>query len=286
MDMSQEPKQRSFIDAQNVTVTFYQWPVAQPKAVVQLVHGLGEHARRYDHVAAALNSHGYAVYATDHRGHGQTGVAMRTAGLIKRQGNLGPGGMKAVFADELQLSDLIAAENPGLPLMLVGHSWGSMISQRILDTHSHRYRAVVLTGSTKLWVGMPSAGFNKAWDGQPGANGKEWLSRDASVGAKFIADPLNFPESAMQVFGVVNAFALMGSPKESTRADLPILLQAGSEDPIGGEKGNEALLKGYLAAGVKDVQLMIYHGARHEVFNETNQADVIADTISWLDGEL
>ena len=211
---------------------------------------------------------------------------MRAAGLIKKQGNLGPGGMKAVFADEVRLSELIAAEHSGLPIMLIGHSWGSMITQRILDTQSHRYRAAVLTGSTKLWVGMPSAGFNKKWDKEPGANGKEWLSRDAAVGQKFIADPLNFPESAMQVFGVANSLALMGSPKSTTRVDLPILLQVGSEDPIGGERGNEALLKGYLAAGVKDVQLVVYHGARHEVFNETNQADVIADTISWLDGEL
>ncbi|MFM5904614.1 MAG: alpha/beta fold hydrolase [Micrococcales bacterium] len=284
--MTTTPVQRSFTDAQKVQITFHHWPIEKPKAVVQLVHGLGEHARRYDHVASALNAHGYEVYATDHRGHGQTGVQMRAAGLIKKQGNLGPGGMKAVFADEVQLTQLINAEHPGLAVMLIGHSWGSMIAQRVLDTNSNLYRAVVLTGSTKLWVGMPSAGFNKKWDKEPGANGKEWLSRDKSVGQNFIADPLNFPEAAMQVFGVANSLALMGSPKPSTRDDLPVLLQVGSEDPIGGEKGNEALLKGYLAAGVKDVQLMVYHGARHEVFNETNQHDVIADTITWLDGEL
>ena len=284
--MTALPLVRTFTDIHGVDITFYEWPVSQPKAVVQLVHGLGEHARRYDHVAAALNRAGYSVYASDHRGHGLTGVHMREAGLVKKKGNLGAGGMKAVFTDELELASLIERENPGVRLALIGHSWGSMISQRILDTDSNRYSAVVLSGSTLLLPGiLPSGGFNKKWANEPNATGFEWLSRENEVGKKFATDPLNFPETAMQVFGFPNTLALIGVPKKSINPDLPMLLMAGSEDAIGAERGNQLLLKALLRAGVKDVELVIYHGGRHEMFNETNKADVLSDLVEWLDGE-
>ncbi len=284
--MTALPLKRSFTDSYGIDITFFEWPVANAKAVVQLVHGLGEHARRYDHVAEALNRAGYAVYATDHRGHGQTGVEMRKARQIAHQGNLGKGGMKAVFTDELELTSLIEREMPGSRVVLLGHSWGSMITQRIIDANSHRYAAVVMTGSTLLLPGiLPSGGFNKKWDKTPNATGKEWLSRDASVGAAFVADPLNFPEMAMDVFGVVNVLSLIGVPKKTIRADLPILLMAGSDDAIGGEKGNQMLLKALLRAGVKDVELIVYHEARHEVFNEINREEVLTDLIDWLESE-
>ena len=284
--MTELPLVRTFTDSHGLEITFYEWPVTKPKAAVQLVHGLGEHARRYDHVAEALNRAGYSVYASDHRGHGLTGLHQREGGLTKNKGNLGNGGMKAVFTDELELSSIIEVENPNLPIALIGHSWGSMISQRILDTDSNRYAAVVLSGSTLLIPGiLPSGGFNKKWAKTPSANGFEWLSRDSAVGAAFAKDPLNFPESAMQVFGLGNTLALIGVPKKSIRSDLPMLLIAGGEDAIGAERGNQMLLKALLRAGVQDVELIIYHEGRHEMFNELNQEDVIGDVIAWLDGE-
>jgi len=284
--MTELPLVRTFTDSHGLEITFYEWPVTKPKAAVQLVHGLGEHARRYDHVAEALNRAGYSVYASDHRGHGLTGLRQREGGLTKNKGNLGNGGMKAVFTDELELSSIIEVENPNLPIALIGHSWGSMISQRILDTDSNRYAAVVLSGSTLLIPGiLPSGGFNKKWAKTPNANGFEWLSRDSAVGAAFAQDPLNFPESAMQVFGLGNTLALIGVPKKSIRSDLPMLLIAGGEDAIGAERGNQMLMKALLRAGVQDVELIIYHEGRHEMFNELNQEDVIGDVIAWLDGE-
>jgi pimeloyl-ACP methyl ester carboxylesterase len=98
--MTKLPVVREYTDAQGVTISFYEWPVAKPKAVVQLVHGLGEHAMRYDHVAIALNRAGYSVYADDHRGHGVTGKRMSETGLSKHTGDLGPGGMKATYAHQ------------------------------------------------------------------------------------------------------------------------------------------------------------------------------------------
>ncbi len=290
--MTTLPIVRTFTDSHGVDISFYEWPVANPRAIVQIAHGLGEHARRYDHVAEALNRAGFSVYADDHRGHGVTGVNMRAKGFIKNQGNLGPGGMSATFAAVRQLSQLIREENPNSKLVLIGHSWGSMIAQRILNKFSDEYDLAVLTGSTLLLPGiLPSGGFNKKFEaaakkqGQP-VSGGEWLSRDLEVGKAFRADPLNFDESASQVFGVANALALIGTPSRKMPAALPILLMAGSDDAIGAERGNLMLLKAYKRAGLNDIELVIYDGARHEVFNETNRDEVLADLVEWLNARI
>ncbi|MEN9713715.1 MAG: hypothetical protein RLZZ164_379 [Actinomycetota bacterium] len=282
--MTALPLVRNFTDAQGVEITFYEWPVANPKAAIQLVHGLGEHARRYDHVAAALNRAGYSVYADDHRGHGLTGLGMIEADLTKRLGPLGPGGMKATINDVHQLSELILEENPDLPLVLFGHSLGSMIGQRILNQHCGDYAAAILSGSTLLIPGiLPADGFNKRWAKAPDATGMEWLSSDEYIGRAFIEDPLCFPEPAAKAFGLVNAAGILGVPNKSIDSEFPILLFAGSEDPIGGEKGNKKLLDAFRRVGVNDVTLVIYEGMRHETLNEIGKDGVIDDVVEWLD---
>ena len=285
--MTALPIVRIYTDAQGIDITFYEWPVAKPKGCVQLVHGLGEHARRYDHLAAALNRAGFSVYADDHRGHGATGLRMTAEGTTKKQGNLGKGGMAAVFEGVRQLSHIIVGENPEEPLVLLGHSWGSMIAQRIFNQYSDEYDGLVLSGSSILIPGVtPSSGFNKKWAKTPNSSGYEWLSRDEEVGREFLADPKNFPETAIQVFGITNAAKLMGIPSKQIDSHVPILLMAGSDDPLGGEKGNKRLLDAYRKAGVHDVELVIYHDARHEIFNEINKDEVIADLVAWLDDRL
>jgi alpha-beta hydrolase superfamily lysophospholipase len=290
--MTSLPLIRTLTDSHGVEITFYEWPVAKPKAIVQIAHGLGEHARRYDHVAEALNKAGFGVYADDHRGHGVTGVNMREKGLIKTQGNLGPGGMPATFAAVRQLSHLIRGEHPEAKLILLGHSWGSMIAQRILNKFADEYDMAVMTGSTLLLPGiLPSGGFNKKYEAEAkrksvSISGGEWLSRDLEVGKKFRADPLNFDEGAIGAFGVSNVLALLGVPARRFPHDLPLLLMAGSDDVIGGEKGNVLLLNAYKRIGLTDLELIVYEGARHEVFNETNQDEVIADLVAWLDARI
>jgi alpha-beta hydrolase superfamily lysophospholipase len=285
--MTALPLTRTFTDAQGVEITFYEWPVAEAKAIVQLAHGLGEHARRYDHVAAALNRAGFSVYADDHRGHGLTGANQVARGQIKRQGNLGKGGMSATISQVHELTELIRSENPGQPIFLIGHSWGSMLAQRIVKTHAADYAGVVLSGSTLMLPGVvPSAGFNKKWDKLPDSTGKEWLSRDREVGIKFNADPLIFPETAIDVFGLLGVTKLLGAPSKKLPSHLPVMLIAGSDDPLGGERGNKMLLNAFRKAGVQDVTLIIYPDARHEVFNELNKDEVIADVVEWLNTSL
>lgn len=282
--MTELPIQRSFKDEFGVDIVFYEWPVADPKAIIQITHGLGEHARRYDHMAAVLNRAGFSVYADDHRGHGQTGLGQLEKKQIKKLGNLGPGGMDATYKQVEAFSKLIKAENPGKKLILLGHSWGSFIAQKVINTCSDFYDAVVLSGSALTMPGYLATGdFNKVWKKLPGSTGYEWLSRDVEIQKKFVADPLTFLAAAMQVFGVSNSLKLFGTPSKQVRSDLPILVQVGQADPIGGEYSNKALVKAYRKnAGTNDIELFVYHDARHEIYNELNKDQIIQDLIDWI----
>jgi alpha-beta hydrolase superfamily lysophospholipase len=282
--MTELPIKRSFKDDFGVEIMFYEWPVANPKAIIQIAHGLGEHARRYDHMAAVLNRAGFSVYADDHRGHGQTGVKQLENKQIKKLGNLGPGGMDATYKQVADFSKLIKTENPRKKLILLGHSWGSFIAQKVINNSSDFYDAVVLSGSALTMPGYLATGdFNKVWKKLPGSTGYEWLSRDVDIQKKFVADPLTFLAAAMQVFGVSNSLKLFGTPSKQVRSDLPILVQVGQADPIGGEYSNKALVKAYRKnAGINDIELFVYHDARHEIYNELNKDQVIQDLIDWI----
>jgi alpha-beta hydrolase superfamily lysophospholipase len=282
--MTELPLQRSFHDSLGVEIVFYEWPVADPRAVVQIAHGLGEHARRYDQMAAILNKAGFSVYADDHRGHGQTGLGQIDRKQIKKLGNLGQGGMDATFNQVLEFSKLIKSENPGKPIVFLGHSWGSFIAQKVINKSSDLYDAVVLSGSALTMPGYLATGdFNKVWKKLPGSTGYEWLSRDVEVQKKFVADPLTFLAAAMKVFGVTNSLKLFGTPSKNVRSDLPILVQVGEADPIGGEYSNKALVEGYRKkSGIRDIELFVYHDARHEIYNELNKEDIIQDLINWI----
>ena len=282
--MTELPIKRSFKDDFGVEIMFYEWPVAKPKAVIQIAHGLGEHARRYDAMAATLNKAGFSVYADDHRGHGQTGLRQLENKQIKRLGNLGPGGMAATYKQVADFSKLIKAENPNRPLVLLGHSWGSFIAQKIINKQSDMYDAVILSGSALTMPGYLATGdFNKVWKKLPGSTGYEWLSRDVGIQNRFVEDPLTFLAAAMQVLGVKNALQMFGKPSKDVRNDLPILVQVGEADPIGGEYSNKALVEAYRKnAGIDDIELFVYHDCRHEIYNELNKEAIIDDLVAWI----
>jgi alpha-beta hydrolase superfamily lysophospholipase len=282
--MTDLPIKRSFKDDFGVEIMFYEWPVAEPKAVIQIAHGLGEHVRRYDAMAATLNKAGFSVYADDHRGHGQTGLKQLENKQIKRLGNLGPGGMKATYKQVADFSKLIKAENPNRPLVILGHSWGSFIAQKIINNYSDIYDAVVLSGSALTMPGYLATGdFNKVWKKLPGSTGYEWLSRDVEIQNKFVADPLTFLAAAAQVLGIKNSLEMFGKPSKDVRRDLPILVQVGEADPIGGEYSNKALVEAYRKnAGIEDIELYVYHECRHEIYNELNKDAIIEDLITWV----
>lgn len=271
-----------FTDAQGVVVTYYVWPVDEPIGVVQLLHGLGEYARRYEPLVRHLNDAGFSVYAQDLRGHGQTGLD-QYAGDTTKLGQLGVGGLEATISDIRQLSRIITAENPVVPLVLLGHSWGSLMAQMIINRAAADYDAVVLTGTAYRMPGSMEAGDLNKRHKSLGTTGYEWLSRDEAVAQAFADDPLCFTADVLKLFGVRDGLRLYGRPAKNLARDLPLKIMIGSDDTLGGPKSARRLAKAYRErSGLTDVELTIYDGARHEVFNEINRDEVARDLVAWL----
>ncbi|MHA7984517.1 alpha/beta fold hydrolase [Rathayibacter sp. CAU 1779] len=272
----------SFDDEQGVTVTYYVWKVEHPRAVIELVHGIGEYARRYELLIGVLNESGYSVYAADQRGHGQTGLDQWN-GDVSKLGRLGPGGLRAAVEDIRVLGRLIRDENPGVPLVLLGHSMGSLTAQMLVNHHADDFDALVLTGTAYRTPLQMEAGDLNKHHKHLGTTGHEWLSRDPRVAADFAADPLTFDAKVLKLFGVLDGLRLYGRPARGIR-DLPLLVMIGEEDPLGGPKSVRMLVRAFRRrSGFTDTTLQIYPGARHEVFNETNRDEVMRDLVRWLD---
>ena len=271
-----------FVDAEGVRITTHEWPVPSPHALVQISHGIGEHARRYEPLARDLNAAGFSVFADDHRGHGATG--MEQWGDPARLGRLGPGGLRATIEAIHAYSLLLREASPGVPLVLLGHSWGSLMAQISLNRHAADYDGVVLSGTAYRMAGYMNPGDLNRRHRALGTTGAEWLSRDPAVARAWVADPLTFPARTAKLLGVRDGLRLWGRPARSLREDLPVLIQIGEDDSVGGRRSAERLVRAYRErSGIRDVTLRTYPGARHEVYNETNRDEVIGDLVAWLE---
>ena len=275
-----------YVDDYGVEISAYAWlpdpaHFPDPLGVVQIAHGIGEHALRYDSFARFLTGAGLAVYADDHRGHGETG-RKQYDGDLARLGKLGPGGLRAAEAAVVQLTGIIREKHPGLKVAQFGHSWGSLMTQRIMEAHPRLWDAVVLSGSAlRTPRFMESGKLNANW-AVPDANGFEWLSRDPETASKFIVDPLCFEADVLKLFGVADGLRLFGMPGAGLDASVPMLIVSGSDDPLSRGDGLTRLADAYRARGVRDVALKIYPGARHELLNETNRDEVYTFVTTWL----
>ncbi|MBI5160327.1 MAG: alpha/beta hydrolase [Micrococcales bacterium] len=279
-----ERVERTFVDAEGVTIHFHVWPVVAPTAIVQLQHGLGEYAARYEPFAQDLANAGFAVWAADARGHGRTGLEQH-GGDASKLGRLGPGGIRATVAGLRRFTDLIRSENAGAPLALLGHSWGSLLAQLILAESAAPFDAVVLSGTAFRTFRHMNSGDLARRHAVRGGPRTEWLSRDVAVQTAFATDPLTFAAQATKLFGIREGLRLLGTPRALDR-DVPVLLQVGEDDSFGGPRSVQRLAGAYRAAGVSDVTVQVYPDARHEIYNELNRDEVIADLIAWLDGHL
>lgn len=275
--------EHSYLDAEGVTIHYKRWAVDAPKAVIQLVHGLGEHSGRWHRVADDLVAAGYTVYADDHRGHGRTGLDQH-GGDVTRLGRLGPGGHRATVAALRQFTGIIRGQAPGVPLIVIAQSWGSIMVQIILNEHPEDYDAVVLTGTAyRTLRHMNSGDLNKRHK-HLGSTGSEWLSRDPAVAQAFADDPHTFYADVMKLFGIRDGLRLLGRPAVGLSRDVPLLIMVGSDDSLGGEESARRLAEAYVErSGFTDVTVEVYTDARHEVLNETNRAEVLADLLEWLD---
>lgn len=274
---------REFTDAFGIAIVYDVHPaLGEPRGVVQLLHGVGEHAGRYAALITALTDAGYIVYADDHRGHGRTGI--RQHGGPAKLGRLGRGGLNAAVDAVWQLTQIIREEHPDLPLVLLGHSWGSFLSQKLVNRHPEAYDALILSGSALLTPrDLNAAPLNARWAAAD-ATGLEWLSRDPEVWAEFHDDPLTTEVPLLKLFGPIEAAKLYGRPKKDLGHDLPVLLLVGRDDPVGGPRSVHKLADAYRTrSGLTDITTLVYPDARHEIFNELQQDEVRADVLAWLD---
>ncbi|MGW4928873.1 alpha/beta fold hydrolase [Agromyces sp. NPDC004153] len=274
----------TFTDDHGVRIHYESWRVPDPNAVIQLAHGIGEHSGRYGELIAALNDVGYSVWADDHRGHGQTGFEQH-GGDLTRMGRPGPGGMSAAVAGVERFGEVIRdAEGGDVPLVLLGHSWGSFMAQHVVNRRPDRYDGLVLTGTAYLQLGYANLGDLNRKFARPGGTPMEWLSRDPEVPKAFMADPYTTERTMQQLFGWPGSLSLIRRPSKDIPSELPVLIMVGSEDAVAGERSAKALLKDYIGrVGLVDAQLIVYEGARHELFNEINREEVREDLIRWLD---
>lgn len=264
----------------------YSWTGAGPvRGVVHIVHGMAEHSRRYAHVAEALVAAGYAVYAHEHRGHGDSAVE---EGVL---GDFGPGGFQTLVDDMATVSRYLREGHAGQPLVMLAHSMGSFAAQIYLLDHAHLVDGVALSGTAALeLLDVRSSGWTVAKANAMVGDVRtpcDWLSRDPSVPDAYIADPLcGFDLTLPSLFSIFDVGARTSDPAQLARIrqDLPLYLFTGDRDPVNMNLAwFDPLVARLRQAGLQDVSTHVYGGARHEVLNETNRAEVIANLVAWLD---
>lgn len=278
-------------------------PTVTPRAVVQIVHGLGEHSRRYFRLITRLLDAGFVVAADDHAGHGSTAMA---SGIWA---DAGDDAAAVVVADEQTLRERVRALHPELPYVVYGHSWGSMIARAVAEESSDEIDGLVLGGIAARMRGLESTLDRAALAAEPDptalasdanvaalfdgftdrfgddAGPTDWVARDGDVVRDHAVDPLNnfgapmtvrFLRGFADLYDRANADAFY----DALRPDLPVLILAGDQDPVAGNgEGAYAVANRLVETGHPDVRTRVYTGFRHEVHNEPEIRDEVASEI-------
>ncbi len=277
------------------------------RGVVQVAHGLAEHAARYRGAAERLTEAGWAVVADDHRGHGRTAaVDDDDLGFFADHG-----GWAKVLDDLHRLTGRARTMHPDVPLVLLGHSMGSFLAQQYAFTFPGDVDALVLSGSSgpigalgeagaimarverrrlgsrgrsPLLHAMAFGAYNKPFE--PARTDYDWLSRDPAEVDSYVADPRCGFVATTKLWGDV--FGGLRIIQQSQRlaaipSDLPVYVFSGERDPVGGDAGVASLHDHYTDAGLTEVTTRVYPDGRHEMLNEVNAAEVLDDLVAWLD---
>lgn len=275
----------------------------EPKAVVQIVHGMAEHIGRYDDFAAYLNEKGYAVLGHDHLGHGKS-AKEGAFGFMAAEN-----GWRYMVDDAKKMTDIIEESYPGKPIVLFAHSMGSKIGRIYITECGDRLQKCVLSGMTEKvkmmgissWVikrklrkkgpaakddFLEKAVFGKHNSRIPNpASPNAWLTRDEKIVEQYDQDPMSGFQFTIAGFNDLMELAKRVFAKglfEKAPKALPVLVAVGGEDPCGGYgKGVEREVEKMRKAGM-NVTLKIFPGARHEILNETNRAEVYVFIEQWI----
>jgi alpha-beta hydrolase superfamily lysophospholipase len=275
-------------------------------AVLQIAHGITEHIGRYDAFARFMANGGFAVAGNSHLGHGQSAPGERSLGFFARRG-----GWETAAEDMYLLYQTMRRQYPDTPYFLLGHSMGSFLSRTLLIRHPECLDGCILSGTGQqapllLLIGraaarmecifcgarQPSTGLNLLCNGVynrripnrrlPG----DWLTRNRESVDRFTDDnACGFVPTAGILRDLLGGIRYVGKMKNARkmRKDLPVLLISGTRDPVGDYgAGVKKVYRLFKKAGLRDVTMKLYDGARHEVLNETNREEVYNDVLQWM----
>ncbi len=299
-----------FETADKKSIFVYNWipeNITKLKGIILIAHGMSEAAHRYERFAERLNKEGYVIYANDHRGHGKTAGTPEKLGVMSEKDS-----MHKIVEDIHQLRQIALEENPNLPVFVLGHSMGSFIMRRYVMLHGEGVSGAIIiatNGKNPMIINILSryiinkelkkhgrdnesiklskmsfGNFNNAF--KPNRTEFDWLSRDDKEVDKYIQD--KYCGHSFSVGGFSDLLDLMQSLEKDEEIDkmpkdLPILLMAGSKDPVSNNsKGIKALANTLKKRGLKNVNVIIYQGARHEILNEINREEVMEDISKYL----
>ncbi|WP_080875937.1 alpha/beta fold hydrolase [Oceanobacillus timonensis] len=285
-------------------------PIRKPKGIVQLVHGFGEHSRRYLHMILRLNEEGYIVACDDHIGHGKTAY---DSGNWE---NWGEEGYMTMAEDEHQLRKIVQDEFPDVPFFLFGHSMGSMIVRSYLTKYGEGVKGAILCGTSGVWPNAPELraelkGRIDAGEGDqvdPEVQGKlmgwmteridqpntanDWISGDPDVVADHANDPFNnfvSPPNIRSLYYFVEMMEqIIGKEwAEKVPVSIPIYNIAGDQDPVGLYGEGVYAVTNWLAETNHAVTTKLYSGYRHEIHNYRDIREEVEDGIvDFIEGVL
>ncbi len=274
-------------------------PLGQPRGVIQLIHGYGEHSRRYMHMIGKFQQAGFVVYADDHIGHGKTGYDGGTLG------DPHSGGWETYIKDEKSLHDIAVKDYPDIPYMVFGHSWGSMIARAYAALYGEDIKALMLCGLCSQWQGCEDAYTNEelkaAYEADRNQNAGEWFARvfsgmtdrienpisaadwianDPRVVADHAGDMFNTFDTTLElVWDFVQLYHFIESPQWAPMvpSNIPVYLMSGDQDPCGNYGEGLYHVANLLARSGNKTTTRAYTGYRHEIHNEIAIRDEVVD---------
>ncbi|MDO4313146.1 MAG: alpha/beta fold hydrolase [Eubacteriales bacterium] len=282
-------------------------PEGKVKAVLQICHGMVEYIDRYDGFAKYLADRGFCVVGHDHLGHGKSVQSEDHLGFFHETS-----GNKYVITDIHRLRRATQKKYEGVPYFMMGHSMGSFLLRQYLTLRAEGLAGAIIMGTGYMPYGLLAVGqtvckaiaavkgwnyrsefvnrlgmggYNKQFE--PSDSTKDWITSDEEMRKAYEADPLcSFTFTVNGYYQMFEGMKVL-TKKEAVQKlpkELPVFFVAGADDPVGANgEGVTKVFRKYESSGMKDVQMKLYSGGRHEILNEVNRMEVYEDLYQWLE---
>ena len=282
----------------------------RPVCILQIIHGMAEYIARYEEFACFMAEKGILVVGEDHLGHGKSVGENGTYGYFCERD-----AATVVVRDAHRLKKMVQEQYPGVPYFILGHSMGSFILRNYLCRYGTGIHAAVIVGTgmqpkAVLMAGKALLAVQKVFAGAKHPSGlmnalsfgnynkkipdsktqMDWLTKEESIVDAYLEDPLCGFTFTVNGFGALFTLVSRLHSQENLKAvpkDLPVFMVSGDADPVGDYgKGVRRAYDSLVAVGLKDISLKLYEGARHELLNETNRAEVMEDILKWVQSKV